>query len=165
MATLYLWLKFIHVVAAFTFLMGHGVAVALSFQLKKETDTKRIEAMFDLSATMWPVYILSLLVLLLDGILISFLGHYWGRAWVWTSLIALVVMIVWMFMIGQGTYHPMRRKLGLPYMIRGDHFPPEPAVPPAEQARLLAETKPWEMLIIGYGGFILIAWLMMFKPF
>jgi hypothetical protein len=33
MGSLYLWIKFIHVVAGFTFIMGHGVSVALAFRI------------------------------------------------------------------------------------------------------------------------------------
>ena len=34
-----------------------------------------------------------------------------------------------------------------------------------ESAALIAKTRPGLMLLVGYGGFVVIIWLMMFKPF
>jgi hypothetical protein len=34
-----------------------------------------------------------------------------------------------------------------------------------ERASLIAKTRPHLMLLVGYGGFVVIIWLMMFKPF
>ena len=44
-------------------------------------------------------------------------------------------------------------------------MPAEEPLPEAEQQSLIAATRPWEMLVVGYGGFLLILWLMIFKPF
>ncbi len=35
----------------------------------------------------------------------------------------------------------------------------------AEIETMLAVGKPWLLTLIGFGGLILVAWLMMFKPF
>jgi hypothetical protein len=70
-----------------------------------------------------------------------------------------------MFQIGQGTYHPLRKALGLPYMARGRDMPAGEPAPEEESFALIAKTRPVLMLLIGYGGFVLIIWLMMFKAF
>ena len=70
-----------------------------------------------------------------------------------------------MFVIGQGTYHPMRKAFGLPYLAKGKEMQPEEPVSEEERSVLIAKTRPCLMLFVGYGGFIVIVWLMMFKPF
>jgi len=34
-----------------------------------------------------------------------------------------------------------------------------------ESQALIAKTSPWLILLGGYGGFVMIIWLMLFKPF
>ena len=165
MFSLYLWLKFIHVLAGFTFIMAHGTAIALSFRLKREKELTRIQAMLDLSGTMWIVMMVSLLLLLIAGVITGFIGNWWSRGWIWVSLILSLGVTIWMFVIGQGTYHPIRKAFGLPYMGRGKEREPEEPLPEAERNALIAKTNPWSMLLIGYGGFVIVLWLMIFKPF
>jgi hypothetical protein len=55
--------------------------------------------------------------------------------------------------------------LGMVWLIQGKPQPVEPARPIAEITAHIAKTRPREMLIAGYGGFALILWLMVFKPF
>jgi hypothetical protein len=162
---MYQWLKFIHVLAAFTFIMGHGASVAFAFRLKKESDLNRVQAMFDLSVSMFGIFMLALLVILVDGIILSFMGDWWSEGWVWLSLISLLVVTVWMFYLGQRNYHPLRKAFGLPYRDSKGEKPAEPPLPEEERAKLIAETKPHLMLWVAYGGFAFVLWLMMFKPF
>jgi uncharacterized membrane protein len=68
MTSIYLWLKFLHVVAAVTFMVAHGTSIAISFRLKHEEDVARIKAMLDVSGTMWIAMMLSLLVSGIAGI-------------------------------------------------------------------------------------------------
>lgn len=165
MTSPYLWLKFIHVIAAVTFMIAHGTSIAISFRLKHEQDVVRIKAMLDISGTMWVATMLSLLVSLIAGIVLGFMGRWWSQTWIWISVVLLVVITIWMFQIGQGTYHPLRKTLGLPYQARGREMPAGEPAPEEESFALIAKTRPWLMLIIGYGGFVVIIWLMMFKPF
>lgn len=165
MDSLYLWLKFIHVLAGFTFFLSHGTSIAVAFKLKREKQLSRIHALFDLSGSMWNITMISLLVLLVVGIVISFMGNWWKFGWIWVSLVLLVGITVWMFVLGQGTYHPIRKAIGLPYMHKSKELPAEDPIPESEWLEMIAHTRPWEMLIIAYGGFVVIIWLMMFKPF
>lgn len=165
MGSIYLWLKFIHVLAVLTFFMSHGTSIVFAFRLKREKDLTRIQAMFDMSGQMWLVMILSLLLILVVGVVITFMGDWWSRGWVWASLVLTLGITIWMFVLGQGTYHPMRRAFGLSYMHRGQEMPAEQPVSEAQRAELIARTRPWEMLAVAYGGFVVVLWLMMFKPF
>jgi hypothetical protein len=165
MNSLYEWLKFLHVVAVFTFIMSHGTSIAISFSVKKEEDVNKIKSMLDLSGSMWVMMMLSLLVAGIAGIVLGFMGNWWSRWWLWVSIVLLLVIIIWMFMIGQGTYHLLRKALGMPYMARGKDMPAEKPTSDKERASLIAKTRPHLMLLVGYGGFVVIIWLMMFKPF
>jgi hypothetical protein len=165
MGSLYLWLKFVHVVAGFTFLMAHGVAVFVAFQLKKEKDITRMQSLMDVSAAAWPTMMLSLLTLLVAGVITGFMGGWWGSIWIWVSLVLLIGLTGWMFGVGQGAYHPLRRMLGMEWMIQGKPQPVEKARPMAEIEAHIAKTNPRMLLFVGLGGFFFILWLMIFKPF
>jgi len=165
MSDIYNWLRFIHVLAGFTFLMSHGTSIAFAFKLKREKELPRIQAMFDLSGSMWIIMILSLLVILIVGIVLSFMRGWWSSYWVWVSLILSLGITIWMFILGQGTYHQMRKAFGMAYMQKGQEMEPEQPVSEEERTALIAKTRPWEMLVVAYGGFVIILWLIMFKPF
>lgn len=165
MTSLYVWLKYIHVLAGFAFLLSHGVSVFVAFQLKKETDPARMKPLMDVSASSWPSMMLSLLVLLIAGIITGFMGHWWGSLWIWVSLVLLLGITGWMFSLGTRTYHPLRKMLGMEYLIKGKPQPVEAQRPAAEILAHVAATRPKEVLYVGLGGFALILWLMIFKPF
>ncbi len=165
MASLIIWLKYVHVLAGFLFLLGHGTAVFVAFQLKKEDDPTRMKALLDVSSASWPTMTLSLLVLLLSGIVVAFVGQFWVGGWVWVSLLLLLGLATWMYFVGQRTYHPLRKMLGMEYLIQGKPQPAEKPRPLAEIKAFVAKSRPIETTVIGLGGFALILWLMIFKPF
>ena len=165
MTSPYLWIKFLHVVAAVTFMVAHGTSIAISFRLKHEQDIARIKAMLDVSGTMWVAMILSLLISGIAGIVLGYMGRWWSQTWIWISIVLLLVITIWMFQIGQGTYHPLRKALGLPYQARGKEMAAGEPAPEEESFALITKTRPGLMLLVGYGGFVIIIWLMMFKPF
>jgi hypothetical protein len=159
------WIKYVHVLAGFAFLLGHGASVFVAFQLKKTKDLDRMKVLMDVSASGWPVMMLSLLVLLIAGIVSGFLVGAWGRLWIWVALVLLIAITGWMFSLGGTIYHPLRKMLGMEYMIQGKPQPVEKQRPHAEILDFVAATKPRTMLYIGLGGYALIIWLMIFKPF
>jgi hypothetical protein len=165
MTSLYEWIKFLHVIATVTFLMAHGTSVAISFHLKGEQDMAKIKTMLDLSGSMWIAMMLSLLVGGIAGVVLGFMLSWWSQWWIWVSIVLLLVITIWMFKIGQGTYHPIRKALGMPYMARGRDMPAEEPASEEESQALIAKTNPVLMLLVAYGGFVVIIWLMMFKPF
>lgn len=165
MTSLYQWLKFIHVLAGFTFFMGHGVAVALAFRLKHEKDLARVRALFDLSGSMFLLYILSMLVMFLDGIAITFMGGWWSSGWIWASLAVFLIVTGWMFHLGERTYQPLRKAFGLPYRAKNKEHDPMDPISETERTALITATNPWLMFWVAYGGFAVIIWLMIMKPF
>lgn len=162
---MYQWLNFLHILGVFGFLLSHGASVSVAFALRQERDHERVRALLTLSATSYPIMYLSLLVLLVTGIITGILGDWWGRGWIWTSLVLLIAIIVAMTLFGSNKFSDLRQALGLPYFARGKQ---QPAVAPASAAAidaLLAKANPMLLTVIGLGGIAIVAWLMMFKPF
>jgi len=162
---LYQIVVFLHVVFVFGYLLAHGVSAAVSFALKKERDIQRVRAMLDLSAASYPTMFLSLYAFFLFGILAGFMGGWWGRGWIWVSIVLLILIVVLMMAFGGGLYGEARKAAGLRYNVKGKWFPPEPAKSDEEVYAILAKTNPILLTVIGYGGFAIIAWLMIAKPF
>jgi hypothetical protein len=77
----------------------------------------------------------------------------------------LVVIVVLMAVYGAGVFGEIRKAVGLPYMVRGKPFPAEIAKSDEEVYAVLAKINPTLLMIVGYGGFAVIAWLMTAKPF
>jgi hypothetical protein len=50
-------------------------------------------------------------------------------------------------------------------MVMGKPFPAEPAKSDEEVFAALTKINPTLLMIIGYGGYAVIAWLMLVKPF
>ncbi|MBN8654242.1 MAG: hypothetical protein J0M11_00795 [Anaerolineae bacterium] len=156
---------YLHIIFVFGYLLAHGVSAAISFALKKERDINRIRALLDLSAASYPAATDSMYAFLLFGIIAAFLGGWWGRGWVWTSLFLGVVIVVLMAIFGAGIYGEARKAAGTRYNVKGKWFPPEPAKSDEEVFAILAKTNPVLLTVIGYGGFAIITWLMTAKPF
>ena len=162
---MYPLLRFLHVLAVFGFLMAHGVSAGVSYQLRHERDLAKMRALLELSASIYPVMYGSLLLLLVLGVVLGFMGSWWGQAWIWIALILLIAMIVLMVRFGSRIYGGARKLAGLPYMEGGKTRPPiEPAG--AEEINALLDKGNSNLLTaLGFGGIAMIAWMMMFKPF
>lgn len=103
--------------------------------------------------------------LLAHGVIAAFMGGWWGRVWPWLSLGLGVVIIVLMALFGAGLYGEARKAAGLRYNFKGKWFSAEPAQSDEAVLAILAKTHPVLLTGIGYGGFAVITWLMMAKPF
>ncbi len=163
---MYPWLVFLHVVGVFGFMMAHGVSASISFALRGERNLERVRALLLLSAKSYPIMYGSLALLVLVGVVLGFMGSWWGRAWIWLSLILLVATIVIMARFGSRFYGEARKAGGLPmYYNRNDSQTPLEPLSAEAIYTALAKGKPLLLTAIGFGGIIIIAWLMMFKPF
>jgi hypothetical protein len=108
---------------------------------------------------------LSLLVLLAAGITLGFLGSWWSRGWIWVSLGTLLVILVVMGAIASSHFHRVRKAVGLPYREGNkEHAGVDPASPEEVQS-LLNSGKSHLLALIGLGGWGVILWMMLFKPF
>jgi amino acid transporter len=84
------WIVFIHVLAAFTFILVHGASAKVILKLRKEKNPDRSIALLDLSSDYITILYVSLLVLLVAGITSGFLGEFWEEIWIWVALILLI---------------------------------------------------------------------------
>lgn len=159
------WIIFAHVLGAFLFVAGHGVSMLVAFRLRAESNRARMAALLDLSGVALGLAYAGLLLLLVGGIVAGIVLGSWGRAWIWVSLVLLVVIGVAMTPLGILYFNRIRLAIG----IRTRNLKPtDPDPVPASDEALAALTQarnPELLLAIGGGGFLVILWLMLFKPF
>jgi hypothetical protein len=163
MEGLYPWVVFIHVLGAFTFVLAHGTSATVVLRLRRERELERVRALLDLSQISTGAMYAGLVVLVLGGIAAAFIAGLWGRGWIWAAIALLVLMIVFMYVRAVPYFGSLRRASGLPYFLGGPHEP-EP-VDSAALARLLSDSRPMELTVVGSAGLVLIIWLMLLKPF
>ncbi len=162
---LYKWFIFLHIIGVFGFLIAHGTSASVAFALRKERKAERIRALLLLSAGSYPVMYLSLLILLISGIITGFTGHWWGKVWIWVSLVVLVAIVAAMVPLGSSIYGAARKASGLPYFEKGKTQEPIEAKSDEEIGEILDKGNPWLLSAIGFGGIAIITYLMIFKPF
>ena len=160
---MYSWIKFLHVLGLFGFLIAHGVSASIFFALKRERNMERICTLLQLSGNSARIMIISLLTLLISGIINGFLGHWWRFGWIWLSLGLFIGIYAGMSILGTRILNEVRIGVGLPSAYGQ---PPRPERFSAEELNArLDRIHPYRLSMIGFGGLALIAWLMMFKPF
>jgi uncharacterized membrane protein len=159
------WIVFLHVAGAFMFVAGHGVSMFVAFQLRKERDRARLGSLVDLSGWSLGLAGIGLLVLLLSGILAGVVIGSFGKAWIWMALVLFIVIGLLMTPVGGKYFTGVRVALG---QRTRNLKPSDPDPVPASDAALeavLVSRAPERLLLLGGGGFIVILWLMMFRPF
>lgn len=163
---LYRAIVFIHAAAIFVFFMLHGVSMAVAFRLQREREPERVRALLDLSA--WAMgYPAGVIVSigLLAGIAAGVMGGWWTTAWFWVSLVLFVVVAVTMTPLAATRLHAIRAAAGAAPAL-GQRRKPDAPQPDAEElARLLDAWNPLAIAAIGMVAFLVILWLMLFKPF
>jgi len=159
---LYPWLVFLHIAGAFLFVMAHGVSAIVAFRLRAERDPGRMTALLDLSATSLGAMYVGLLTLLIAGIIAAINRNWFSFGWPWAAIIVLVVVAVAMYLLGSRYYAAIREALGLPTMNNKQPGPPRPT---DEVVQMLATNRPEQIAVVGFGGLLIILWLMILKPF
>jgi hypothetical protein len=162
---MYRVIVFFHILGAMGFLMSHGASASVAFRLRRETEIERIKALLDVSGTAVIVMWISLLVLAVAGIVLGFMGRWWNRGWIWTSIGLLLAIGIVMGIFSGRHYHGLRKLVGLPYMEGSKDRPAEEPASHAEILALINDHKPMVLTVVGFGGIGVILWLMMFKPF
>jgi len=159
------WIVFLHVAGTFMFVAGHGVSMFVVFQVRKERDRARIGALVDLSGWSLGLAGIGLLVLFLSGVLAGIVLGSFGKWWIWVALALFIVIAILMTPVGGKYLTGIRVALG--QRTRGlKPADPDP-VPASDEAlqALLVSRAPETLLLLGAGGFLVILWLMMFRPF
>ena len=152
--------------SVFGFLFAHGASAVVMFKVRAERDRTRIHAMLDLSNAVGGATAVSALLLFLTGIVLGFMGGWWGRGWIWGALTLFLAISVVMSFQGRLYFDRVRRAIGVPtYDDQKKKVEPPPAVPPEQLAAVLASGRVMLLAVVGLGGLAVITWLMMFKPF
>jgi hypothetical protein len=168
LTALYTWIVYVHVSAAFAFVLAHGVAVFAGFRIRPERDRARIAAMLDLSMASHGLMYASLITLVVAGLIAGAMGGWLGRLWIWTSIGVLVVVMAAMMLIATRHYLTLRQLVGAaisPREARALAPSPNSASVDDELAARLCSRQPELLAAIGGGGLLIVIWLMMVKPF
>jgi MFS family permease len=156
---------FLHVLGAFMFVAGHGVSMFVVFQVRKEKDRAKLAALLDLSGWSLGVAGIGLLVLLVSGIVAGIVLQSFGHWWVWIALALFIVIAILMTPVG-GTYlRTIRLAIGQRPRNAKPGDPDPVPVSDGELAALQASNRPELLVLVGAGGFTVILYLMMFRPF
>ena len=162
---LYPWVVFIHVAAAFLFVMGHGASMWTSDQIRREREPARIRALLELSGRSLGLVYAALLTLLIAGIAAGIMGGHFNRGWIWAAIGVLITIIVLMYALASRYYGRVREAVGMrSYQTPKDAPDPTP-VSPEELALLVDSRRPDVIGLVGVVGLLILLWLMMFKPF
>lgn len=159
------WIVFLHVAGAFAFAAGHGVSMFVAFKVRAEPDRARIGALLDISAWSLNVAGIGMLVLLVFGILAGVVAADFDKIWIWASLVLFIVIGGLMTPIGGAYFNRLRVGIGQRTRTMKPADPDPVPVSDEELATLRASGAPNTLLILGGGGFLVILYLMMFRPF
>jgi Predicted integral membrane protein (DUF2269) len=150
MASLYLWLKFFHIVGLGAFLIAHGVSAGTSLMLRRASTDVRRAALLRASIQSAAVFYPALVVIVVTGVWMGFAGSWWRTGWIWAGIATLVAVIVIMSAMSV-PYHKARDAAN--------------AKPPAEIEPMLIRARPLELAVVGAIGLLILFFLMVFKPF
>jgi 4-hydroxybenzoate polyprenyltransferase len=142
---MYQWIVFIHIASVLGLLLVHPVTVA--FHLKEERNDTRICELLEVSEAASTLRWVFFGTTLGSGVLLGFMGSWWGSAWIWGALVVFVAIGLVMNLYGGRTIDRIAD-------TRDD----------AEMERLLTRFRPGILAVTGTGGLLLVLYLMLFKP-
>lgn len=146
--SLYVWLKFLHILGLAMFLFAHGVSGGAAFALRGSV-SGNTRALLRLSQRSSFVSNPGLVLLLVTGIWMAFAGSWWGRLWPWASIAVLVAVLAVMGYVSR-PYYLAREASGGSDDALAEH---------------LRRARPMLALWVGLVGVVILLGLMVFKPF
>ncbi|HEV7809403.1 MAG TPA: hypothetical protein VGO64_02290 [Candidatus Limnocylindrales bacterium] len=162
---MYQWIVLLHIAGAFIFVMSHGVAIWMIIQIQRDKDPRQIPHLLRLSSESLAGAYVGLLLLLIGGIWAGIAGDWFRFGWVWAALAILVGILVAMYVIAVPYFRELRAAVGIrPANLTKDA--PDPIALADADISALAARAPINLLtIVGFGGLLVILWLMVVKPF
>ena len=158
---------FVHAATILLFFIAHGVSMAVALRLRMERDPARVRMLLDLSG--WAMGVpasAAITVGVLTGIAAGVMGGWFGQAWIWISLVLLTVVAFAMTPMAAARLKALRTAAGTvsvnPF-ARTQAPAPEPDF--VELSRLLDAWNPVPTAALGMTAFLVILYLMLFKPF
>jgi hypothetical protein len=159
------WLVLVHIVGAFLFVISHGASMWMAVQVSHERDPRRIGALLDLSSTSLGGMYVGLLLLLVGGVWAAIDGGFFARGWPWAALALLIAITIAMYAIATRFFRQLRAAVGIASGSgRRDAPVPEPLGDEAIVA-IARQSPVVPLAVVGFGGLVMILWLMVFKPF
>lgn len=156
-ANVYQWWVFIHLAGVFGFLLAHGASVSALFRLRKERDRAKIRDLIQFSGSTIRLFYVSLLVLLIGGVAAGLKGQWFKQQWIWEAIGMLVFTSVAMYVIAR----PYYRTIAAATELRPSGVP---RVSDEDLAARLQSSTPTVVALLGFGGLLVILYLMIFKP-
>lgn len=155
------WLLFLHVATVIAFALAHGVQVWVMWRQRQEADPERNLGFFEVLPSSTPLRVLAAAVVL-TGLVQTAAQSLWGRGWIWLSILVFAVIWVAMWRFGGAFYDAIETAGAQALEARGTS---EEAATTAAWDRARRGPEPAILAIVGLGGFAVILWLMVFKPF
>jgi uncharacterized membrane protein len=155
---MYPWIVFLHIVGVFGFLLTHGASVSVLLRLRKERDRQRIQTLLEFSGASMFGFYASIAVLLAAGVAAGFVGNWWRMLWIWLSLGLFLAISALMYVMASRYFRRIRAAVAL-------RPSGAPMASDEELDELLRAPRLPVIALIGYGGIVVILWLMIFKPF
>src|ERR1700674_871141 len=109
---MYQWLVYAHIGSVLAFVLAHGASAAMALRIKGEPSADGIKALVVLSTLSSQAMYPLLILVALTGIWLGVAGSWFGHAWIWTAIVALVLAVGLMNAMGR-QYHPLRLAAGL----------------------------------------------------
>jgi hypothetical protein len=162
---MYQWIVLLHIVGAFVFVLSHGVAVFVAYELPKQRDSGRIVALLDLSGTSLNGAYLGLLLLLVGGIWAGIYNDWFKSTWIWAALVVFVLISVVMYVVATPYFKRLRIAVGQRAMGYPKDAPDPTPLPEPEIFAIAAKSPVAVLSAVGFGGLLIILWLMVLKPF
>lgn len=162
---MYQWIVLLHIVGAFLFVISHGASGWVVNVIRRERDVPRIAALVDLSSTSLVLAYIGLLLLLIGGIWAGIYSNWFKFGWIWAALVVFVAVAVAMYLVATPFFKRLRLALG--QRVQGmAKDAPDPVRASDEEIVAIAAAAPANVLnVIGFGGLLIILWLMVLKPF
>jgi hypothetical protein len=162
---MYEWIVLLHIVGAFVFVLSHGVAVFVAYELPKQRDSGRIVALLDVSGTSLNGAYLGLLLLLIGGIWAGIYRDWFKSTWIWAALVVFVLITVVMYLVATPYFKRLRIAVGQRAMGYPKDAPHPTPLAEAEILAIAAKSPVAVLSAVGFGGLLIILWLMVLKPF
>ena len=101
----------------------------------------------------------------LGGILAGFSGSWWtsGQLWIWASLVLAIVVVGMMTPMGRFYFNRIRAAVGVD--PRTNAADPNFVVDQGAVNAAIASGNPMLLTVVGVGALVILAWLMIVKPF
>jgi len=152
-----LW-KFLHVAGMLGFVLFHGVSMMAALRLRVERDRVRIAELLRFSGSSVLGMYLSLAWLMVFGIVAGIEGGWWDDGWFWLAIVILTLVVGEMSAVAKPYYQRVKEAVE----VRPSGVPRKSD---EELDEILRSRVGLVNTAIGFLALLVIAWLMIFKPF